>query len=199
MYMDKNYVPVVRQPLIFDKGMFMFRDIVIRRPELQPRIQRLCLEIVASYRAKQPFDTMLFTDTLNMFERLGCGSLSVYKAEFEDALLASTVEYYTSLSARSRAEYSVGEYLGWANSALAFEHRNCVMLLPDSTLPKLTEVLEKTLIVDHALSLVEDPFSGLEVLLHGIGGFVYTKPILEETAMTLLRTTQGMCSCMGVP
>jgi cullin 3 len=172
MYMDRTYVGNSRKLPIYDMGLLVFRDCVLRAPGLRARVTQQLLSLYGDSRAvvegravDGADDGGLLAASLSMLVELGVGSLAVYVEDFEGAFLEESTARLQAASAAFIAEHSCSEYLAWAERALAVERACCNRAAHASTAPKLAALLERVLVGDHAVAVVESEGSGLGALL----------------------------------
>lgn len=152
---DRTYVPQHRKLYIYDQGTLLFRNTVFRHPELKPRLQNLLLQTIAASRAGQHVDVDLMRGVLSILVDLGISTLEVYTQDFEQLLTASSVQLYHTQSQEVLAKQPCSGYLEWAESSLAAERHRADQLLHPSSVLKLMTLLERTLIAEHAIKLIE--------------------------------------------
>jgi cullin 3 len=166
MYMDKTFVPTnPSRKVIWDQGLSLFRGCVLGHSGLRGRVTAQLVSAFAGARAGVALDGSLLSSILTMLVDLGSGTLGVYAEEFEAPFLE---EAASALGVKSHAfltAHSCPEYLLWAEGAMESEKAALARCGHPTTLPKLSALLEKTLVADHAVALVELPGSGLRELL----------------------------------
>ena len=169
MYMDRSFVPtqLPRRMPTNELGLVMFRDCVLRSPQLRPRITRAALEAVAGARAGAIVDGSgasssvgLLRASLSMLVELG-----VYTEEFEVPFLDASRALYAAESASVFSRGSASAYLSWVATTLESERACAAALVSPRTLTELATMLERTLIADHAVAVVEAEDGGLVSLL----------------------------------
>lgn len=166
MYMDRTYVPGSHKLLIYDQGTLLFRDVVVYDSSIQSRTTRLLLQAIDDNRRNKPMDVPLIRSILSMYMDLGIGSSTVYIDNFETKFLQDTVQYYTEESNNYLSNNNTGnDYLKMVELRLAQERERGLNFLHSSTLPRLAGILERTLIADHAVYLLELENNGFISLL----------------------------------
>jgi cullin 3 len=172
MYMDRTYVGNARKRPIYDTGLLVFRDCVLRGPGLGPRVTKQLLALYGVTRAvcegrevDGADDGGLLAASLAMLVELGVGSLDVYAEDFEGAFLEESAARLQAASAAYIAEHPCHEYLAWAERTMAAERACCARAAHASTAPKLAALLERVLVGDHAVAVVESEGGGLAAQL----------------------------------
>ena len=92
---------------------------------------------------------------IDMFIDLGIGNVSVYIAEFEEAFLPASTDYYVRQSAGWIAGDSFPEYMTKAENAITNEDNRVNQYLHRSTLPKLIHVVVQALLAQPQERLLE--------------------------------------------
>jgi cullin 3 len=158
-------VPQQHKLSIFTQGVVVFRATVVQHADVRPRMQRLLLAAVRTQRGGGTVDAMLVRSVLAMLVELGVGSMSAYAEDFERPMLEESAAFFSRDSRAALAASSAPDYVKYAERRLADERRRAELLMDASTAPKLSELLERTLVADHAVALVEMEGSGLLHLL----------------------------------
>jgi hypothetical protein len=111
MYMDKAYVAQNKKMPVYDLGVCIFRDRLLRHPLIVYRARSSLLKSVEMERAGQLIDRALMKAILSMLQELGLGSLVVYEDEFETEFLRTTTEFYREEAQEFLARNTCPEYL----------------------------------------------------------------------------------------
>ncbi len=125
---------------MYDFGLILFRDVVVRQPRVRPRLRRLLLDNVRRERSGEFIDKSLMKNTLGMLVELGVSQVSqdsaartksstqhksnsrspmeaqgsghaVYEEEFEQPFLEETQAFYHEEAQRFIAENTCPVYL----------------------------------------------------------------------------------------
>jgi cullin 3 len=80
---DKTYVAHNKKTPVYDLGLQIFRERVVRHPLVTRRLKSLLLQNIEKERQGQLIDRPLMKATLGMLGELGVGSATVYDEEFE--------------------------------------------------------------------------------------------------------------------
>ena len=166
MYMDRNYVKPKRKVPIYDCGLTIFRDCVVRDERIHARIQTILLGNVERERGGAVVDQLLLKETLEMLIVLGVKTRYVYARDFEAPFLAQTRRFYQRESMEYLSE-GVPAYLTMAKRRLEEEARRVVAYLHASSEAPLRHCTEDELVITHAARLVEMEGSGVTAMLKG--------------------------------
>jgi len=141
---------------IYEQGTVIFRTIVAQHLDVRPRVQRLLLAAVRGHRDGAPLDASLVRGVLAMLVELG-----VYVEDWEAPMLGETAAFFHAESRDVLARSTACDYCRFAERRLAEERARAELVMHPTTLPKLLAVLERALVGDHAVTLVEMEGSGL--------------------------------------
>ena len=164
MYMDRNYVKPKRKVPIYDCGLVIFRDEVVRDERIYGRLQALLLGNVEQERDGAVVDQLLLKETLAMLVVLGIKTRAVYARDFEAPFLAQTRRFYQREANRYLGK-GVPSFLTMAATRLREETRRVVAYLHVSSEAPLRHVTEDELVIAHAETLVAMEGSGCNAML----------------------------------
>ena len=156
---------------IYDMGTCVLRDVVLRHPGIRSRVQRQLLAVFgnastcagggggasSASAAASGGDSVTAPDIslvramLSMLVDLGCGSLSVYVEDFEVSFCEQVTSRLVSEAAHYLAHNAVPEYIAFAENTMEGERARAARTVHPTTLPKLTALMERTLIAEHAV------------------------------------------------
>jgi cullin 1 len=120
--------------------------------KLKPRLLTAILDLVDRERCGEQVDKTLLSSMVLSFVRLGSfdeSPLAFYKAEFQDAFIQRTKEFYAKESDGFLAQNSVSEYMKRAELRINQEQLNAVHYLHPSTESDLKRAIEEVLIARH--------------------------------------------------
>jgi len=160
MYMDRTYVTQNKKTPVYELGLQIFRDMVVRHEQVKDRLQTLLLAAVQEERNGQLIDRSLMKSTLSMLVELGVDGPSVYEEDFEGAFLEQSRQFYQVESQEVLTTNPCPDYMRKAERRLAEEAHRSTQYLAPSTEPKLRHIVEMELIDNHAKALVEMENSG---------------------------------------
>ncbi|KAG5188131.1 Cullin [Tribonema minus] len=162
MYMDRTYVKQMNRMLVYDLGLQIFRDAIVRHDKVRDRLRALLLRNVAEERAGRLIDRGLMKTILGMLVDVSVDGPSVYEKEFEAPFLEATARFYRAESLGFIAANTCPDYMRKVEARLAEEAARGTQYLHVGTVPKLNAIVETALIQDHARTLVDTEHSGCE-------------------------------------
>ncbi|TDH71544.1 hypothetical protein CCR75_001081 [Bremia lactucae] len=164
MYMDRTYVTQKRKLPVYDNGLYLFRDIIIRHNSVRERLRGCLLGSIERERHGELVDRDLLKNVLRMLVDLGVHSNTVYEMEFEKGFLDTTLEFYRAEAQMMLDVATCPEYLEKAEQRLNEESARVLQYLHPSTEHKLKSIVETQLIKNQAQALVEMEASGCNAL-----------------------------------
>mmetsp|Transcript_27729 Transcript_27729/g.70664 ORF Transcript_27729/g.70664 Transcript_27729/m.70664 type:complete len:735 (-) Transcript_27729:440-2644(-) len=162
MYMDRTYVTQNQRKPVFQLGLELWRDHVVRDKVIAERLRAILLDLVQKERTGETIDRALFRSITRMFVDLG---QDVYMEDFESHFLSATAEFYKKEAAEYLQTSDCPEYLAKTERRLAEEAERVRLYLDPSTEAKVTAVLENEMIKSQMKRLAEMENSGLVALL----------------------------------
>ncbi|CAK4079420.1 unnamed protein product [Aphanomyces euteiches] len=160
MYMDRTYVSQKRKMPIYDMGLVLFRDSIVRHPQVKDRLKWHLLQNIELERNGEIIERGVMKDILGMLVDLGVHSNSVYEEDFENDFLHTTATFYNAEAQRLLDQNTCPDFMQKAERRLAEEHSRVLQYLNNSTEPKLKAIVERELIANHAKALVDMEGSG---------------------------------------
>jgi len=160
MYMDKTYCKLQKKTPIYDMGLLLFRDHIVRSNQVNQRLKTILLANVYRERTGEVIDHQLMKKCLSMLVEVGVYGPEVYQSEFEKDFLSETRNFYQTEAQDFIAQNTVPDYLRKVESRLAQEDRRADAYLDRSTRPKLRVVVQEELIRKFAKRLVSDEKTG---------------------------------------
>ncbi|TMW55581.1 hypothetical protein Poli38472_010463 [Pythium oligandrum] len=160
MYMDRTYVQQKRKHRIYDSGLYIFRDVIARNPNIRERLRHLLLRSIDQERQGELIDRSLLKNILRMLVDLGVQSNTVYEDDFECYFLERTLDFYRVEAQVLLDQSTCPEYLVIAEKRLLEEANRVTHYLNASSEYKLKNIVETQLIKNHAKTLVEMENSG---------------------------------------
>eukprot|EP00798_Chlamydomonas_sp_ICE-L_P002801 gene2801-12676_t len=162
MYMDRTYVGTQQKTPVFQLGLELWRDHVVRNKVIGERLISVLLELVCKERNGETTDKSLIRSTTQMLVDLGH---AVYVDDFETAFLAATADFYKKEANEYISSCDCPDYLTKAEKRLTEEVERVKHYLDASTEAKVTKVVETELILNQMKALVEMESTGLLPLL----------------------------------
>lgn len=107
-------------PPVYDLGLILFRDHIVRHERVRNRLRRILLSAVQRERVGEAIDHVSFREITKMLLDLGVGSRSVYEEDFEKHFLEESTAFYNRESAHYISSNTCSEYLQRVR-----HHRHC--------------------------------------------------------------------------
>jgi len=162
MYMDRTYVAQNKKVPVYELGLSLFRDDVVRALRIKERLLGQLLELVRKERDGEMINRRLIKMIVSMLVDLG---KDVYAQDFERPFLEATAAFYKHESGEAIAQNSASDYMKRAERRLAEEDERVHQYLDSTSEPRLREVAERELIARHMKTLAEMEQSGLVAML----------------------------------
>lgn len=192
MYMDRTYVMQQHKVPVFQLGLDLWRDQVIRQQQIHQRLSNILSDMVARERGGEIVDKALLRSITQMLMDLG---KPTYEADFEQAFLSDAAEFYKKEAAEFLSQNNAPDYMRKAERRLQEEVERVRAYLDESTEPKITKVAEHELIAKQMEQLATMEGSGLIPLLvdskYEDLGRMYSLFRRVEGGLDLLRKMMG--------
>ncbi|CAH4002386.1 cullin-3 isoform X2 [Pieris brassicae] len=167
MYMDRVYVQQNDVDNVYNLGLIIFRDQVVRYGCIRDHLRQTLLELVARERRGEVVDRLAIRNACQMLMVLGINSRAVYEEDFEKPFLHQSAEFYRMESQKFLAENSAAVYIARVEARISEEAERARHYLDESTEPRVVAVLEHELIERHMKTIVEMENSGVvHMLMH---------------------------------
>eukprot|EP00463_Aulacantha_scolymantha_P000488 TRINITY_DN1299_c0_g1_i1.p1 TRINITY_DN1299_c0_g1~~TRINITY_DN1299_c0_g1_i1.p1 ORF type:complete len:628 (-),score=103.46 TRINITY_DN1299_c0_g1_i1:126-2009(-) len=201
MYMDKTYCKQQKKIPVYDMGLQLFRDHLVRKGQLNDRLGQLLLQQVAQERNGEVIDKVLMKNCLSMLVEVNVTSTEVYVQVFEKEFLKQTRTFYQQESQDFISQNTCPEYLRKIEKRIWQEENRADNYLDKTSKPKLKAVVQEELITKYAERLVEDEKTGCipmfqDDLTEDLGRMYklfsrepHTLAFVKETMSTLIRET----------
>lgn len=161
MYMDRVYVVHNNVSPVYDLGLELFRENIVRSPKIKDRLIKFMSNMIQKERQGEVIDRNLLKHITQMLVDLGINSRSVYDELFERHFLQSSSQFYLIESQEYIASNSCSDYLKKVETRLKEELNRVAHYLDPSTESKIRERVEKEMIANHMKTLIEMENSGL--------------------------------------
>lgn len=165
MYMDRVYVQNYNVEPVYNLGLILFRDTVVRYPQIKDHLRQCLLEMVHKERRGELTDRSAIKNACQMLMTLGIESRSVYYEDFEEPFLQQSGEFYRRESQIFLSENSASVYIRKVDERIREESERANHYLDKSTEPRIVKVLEEELISGHMKNIVEMENSGVYHML----------------------------------
>jgi cullin 3 len=157
MYLDRVYAKENHLPLIYDVGINLFRDNVIKidNNHIGNTLNSFILEQIANSRNGLIVDNSIVKSIITMFESLLEDEKSVEVGEnfylkfFEPYYLDKTLDYYTKISSEIFAAGHGSSYIHKVDELIRNEEDKCILYIPKVTLDKLMSLIGKILVTSN--------------------------------------------------
>ncbi|XP_050539140.1 cullin-3-B-like [Daktulosphaira vitifoliae] len=165
MYMDKVYVKNNEVDSVYNLGLVLFRDIIVRHDRIRDHLRETLLSMVMRERNGEVIDRIALKNACQMLMVLGIQNRSVYQEDFERPFLAQSSEFYNVESQLLLAENSASIYIKKAEARINEEAERAKNYLDVSTESHIIKVVEEQLIQKHMKTIVEMENSGFVFML----------------------------------
>ncbi|CAF3406218.1 unnamed protein product [Rotaria socialis] len=165
MYMDRVYVSGQKLEPVFNLGVILFRDNVVRYSSIRDHLRQTLLDMVAKERRGELIEKSAVKNACQMLMSLGLDNRSVYADDFETPFLLQSAEFYRLESQKLLAENSASVYIRKVATRISEEAERAVHYLDKSTEERIVRVLEDELITKHLKTIVEMENSGVYSML----------------------------------
>uniref|UniRef100_A0AB38Z7I0 Cullin family n=1 Tax=Paeonia suffruticosa TaxID=45171 RepID=A0AB38Z7I0_PAESU len=162
MYMDRTFIPSTHKTPVHELGLNLWRDNIIHSNKIQIRLLDTLLELVLRERTGEVINRGLMRNVIKMLMDVGS---SVYQEDFEKPFLEVSAEFYKGESQQFIDCCDCGDYLKKAERRLNEEMERVSHYLDVKSEAKITNVVEKEMISNHMLRLVDMENSGLVKML----------------------------------
>lgn len=155
-YMDKVAFKEPKLPLVYDVGLALWRDHVLRDPEFStgPHLTKTVLELIESERRGALVDQQLLKDVLDILQLLSShGGAEVaetaYSTDFEVFFLQESREFYMAEASKLICERSASDYLSAVEQRLREEEERVAFYLAPETSSRVKSVVDHEMIAAH--------------------------------------------------
>lgn len=165
MYMDRVYVQQNNVDNVYNLGLILFRDHVVRYGLIRDQIRVTLLDFVMKERNGELIDRLAVKSTCHMLIHLGIESRSVYEEDFEKHFLQQSAAFYKIESQKFLEENSASVYIRKVEQRINEEAERACHYLDASTEKIIVKVVEQELISQHMKTIVEMEHSGVVHML----------------------------------
>ncbi|KAF9331573.1 Cullin-3 [Podila minutissima] len=169
VHLDKNYVPQTRLPTIYDMGLYIFRDSIIRSSThpIQAHLQLVLLNQITQERKGDVIDRGAVKASTDMLLEMkeNNGTDAVYTADFELLFVETSREFYRLESEDLVRRFDPPDYMKKVENRLDEEKLRCNHYLTAKTEPKIRLIVEQEMIAKHLKTIMEMENWGLKQLL----------------------------------
>ncbi|XP_076339950.1 cullin-3-A-like [Tachypleus tridentatus] len=165
MYMDRVYVQQNNVDNVYNLGLIIFRDQVVRYGCIRDHLRETLLDMVMRERRGEVVDRLAIKNACQMLVVLGIDLRCIYEEDFEKPFLAQSAEFYRMESQEFLGENSASIYIKKVEQRINEEAERAKHYLDESTEEKIVQVVEKELITEHMKTIVEMENSGVVHML----------------------------------
>lgn len=165
MYMDRVYVQQNNCENVYNLGLVIFRDKVVRYGCVGNHLRITLLEMIMKERRGEVIDRLAIKNACQMLMMLGIDTRNVYEEDFESHFLKQSAEFYKIESQKFLEENSASVYIRKVEARINEEAERATHYLDESTEPRIVEVVEEELIKRHMKTIVEMEGSGVVHML----------------------------------
>lgn len=165
MYMDRVYVQQNNCDSVYNLGLILFRDKVVRYGCIGNHLRNTLLTMIMKDRHKESIDRQAIKSACNMLMALGINSRSVYEEDFEKDFLRQSREFFKIESQKFLGENDASTYVNKVEQRIAEEANRATFYLDESTESRIVEVVEEELIKAHMKTVVDMENSGVVHML----------------------------------
>ncbi|RIB05755.1 Cullin [Gigaspora rosea] len=169
MYMDRVYAKSANVPLVYELGLELFRDTIVRSTiyPIQTHLLDVLLNQILLERENEIIDRSNIKASMDMLLELTDTSAkdSVYATDFEGRFLETSAEYYRVEGQMLVGECDAPEYMKKVEKRLNEEEQRVRHYLSQTTEPKIRSIVEEELISKHLKTVIEMENSGLIPML----------------------------------
>lgn len=165
MYMDRVYVSQQNVLPVYNLGLTLFRDEVIRHGNIRDHLRNTLLDMIMAERRGEVVNRIGLKNACQMLSQLGVDGQPVYEQDFEDPFLKQSADFYRVESQNFLAENSASVYVHKVEQRILEESERAKNYLAFSTEAKIVEVLELELITRNMKTIVEMENSGVVNML----------------------------------
>jgi len=165
MYMDRVYVAQHEVDNVYNLGLIIFRDEVVRYQCIRDHLKNTLLNMVMCERRGEAIDHIAIKNACQMLMVLGINKRFVYEEDFERPFLSQSAAFYKMESQKFLSENSASVYIKRVETRITEEAERAKLYLDESTEPRIVEVVEDELINKHMRTIVEMENSGVVYML----------------------------------
>lgn len=159
------YVAQYNEENVYNLGLIIFRDQVVRYGCIRDRLRETLLQMVMKERRGEVVDRSAIKNACQMLVILGIQNRSVYEEDFERPFLQQSTEFYRSESQRFLADNSASSYVAKVEQRINEESQRAKHYLDEGTEDAIVKVVEHELITVHMKTVLEMENSGVVHML----------------------------------
>ncbi|KAI8066220.1 Cullin [Gilbertella persicaria] len=169
LYYLNERLPKYQLPSVYDMGLNLFRDKVIRSSKhpIQKHLISAMLNQIHLERNGDVIDRSAIQSSVAMLVELNDQNTNntVYAVDFEEKHLETSNSFYQIESQKLVSSYDAPEFMRKVDKRLEEEYERTIHCLSVTTEPKIRTIIETQLIANNLSTLMEMKHSGLESML----------------------------------
>merc|ERR1711892_1353039 len=140
MYMDRVYVQQNNCENVYNLGLVIFRDKVVRYGCIGNHLRVTLLDMIMKERRGEVIDRLAIKNACQMLMMLGIETRNVYEEDFESHFLKQSAEFYKIESQKFLEENSASVYIHKVEARINEEAERATHYLDESTEPRIVEM-----------------------------------------------------------
>ncbi|KAF1393914.1 hypothetical protein PFLUV_G00020980 [Perca fluviatilis] len=192
---DRVYVQQNNVENVYNLGLIIFRDQVVRYGCIRDHLRQTLLDMIARERKGEVVDRGAIRNACQMLMILGLEGRSVYEEDFEAPFLEMSAEFFQMESQKFLAENSASVYIKKVEARINEEIERVMHCLDKSTEEPIVKVVERELISKHMKTIVEMENSGLVHMLKN--GKTDDLACMYKLFSRVPNGLKTMCECMS--
>merc|ERR1711892_1050826 len=165
MYMDRVYVQQQSVENVYNLGLCIFRDQVVKCPRINSHLRALLLDMVTRERNGEVVNRLALRKACEMLMILSLDTRQVYEEDFEEPFLEKSREFYQVESQNGVKSNSASVYIKKVEQRIIEESERAKHYLDPSSEKRIVAVIEQELIQKHLKTIVEMENSGVVYML----------------------------------
>lgn len=161
MYMDRVYVQQNDVDNVYNLGLIIFRDQIVRHGTIREHLRETLLTMVMLERKGEVIDHLAIKNACQMLTVLGIDSRWVYEEDFERPFLTQSASFYKMEAQKFLGENNASIYIKRVEARIIEESDRAKLYLDSETEPRIVQVVEDELIKRHMRSIVDMENSGV--------------------------------------
>ncbi|XP_062260343.1 cullin-3-like [Platichthys flesus] len=195
MYMDRVYVEQNNVKNVYNLGLIIYRDQVVRYGYIRGHLRQTLLDMIARERNGEVVNRGDIKIACQMLMILGLDGRFVYADDFEGPFLDMSAEFFQMESQKLLAENSASVYIRKVEARINEEIGRVLHCLDKSTEEYIVKVLEQELISKHMKEVVQMENSGLVHMLKN--GKLDDLACMYKLFTRVPDGLKTMCECMS--
>ncbi|XP_055838001.1 cullin-3 isoform X1 [Episyrphus balteatus] len=165
MYMDRVFVQQREVENVYNLGLIIFKEQIVRHPVIQEHLRETLLGMVLLERSGEVINHLAIKNACQMLMSLGINTRSVYEDDFEVPFLKQSASFYKVESQKYLAENDAGVCIKKVEARIQEESARAALYLDKDTEPRIVKVVEDELIKHHMRTIVEMENSGVVYMI----------------------------------